>query len=217
MTLPADVTSGRDQLALLTSADGLTWQRVPADQLGRPETGGSTAGSVCTLPAGGSVVLGSTRTGVPSQTAAAWTGVDGAWRPAAVDGAPDGSSFSSCVTSGDAVLATMDVSGGTEVWSTRDGAAFEKVAALPTGGTADAITTSPAGLVGVGALRTDGDDGPVLWLSEDGASWSWVTLPASDRQVGSFTVGAVGDDVVLSAQAPGGTQMWTVSDLEVTG
>lgn len=213
----SDVTSGRDQLVVLTSVDGLTWQRVPADQLDRPEVGGSRADAVCALPGGGAVVLGSTRTGVPSQTAAAWTGVDGAWRPAAVDGAPDGSSFSSCVTSGDAVLATMDVSGGTEVWSTRDGAAFEKVAALPTGGTADAITTSPAGLVGVGALRTDGYDGPVLWLSEDGASWSWVALPASDRQVGSFTVGAVGDDVVVSAQAPGGTQMWTVSDLEITG
>lgn len=210
----SNLQSGRDQLVIMTSTDGQQWTRVPADQMDRPEVGGTLALAACSLPDGSTVALGATGTQTPGVTAGAWVGSGGSWHAAAVEGAPAGSSFTSCTATEDGVLATLTASGTSEVWSTSDGESFTREATLPASSTLDHVVTTGDGFAAAGTLTSADHSGPVLWLSADGASWTWVAVPARERIPADLRVDVLGDRLVVTGWTSGGQQMWFVDDAE---
>jgi hypothetical protein len=208
----SDLQSGRDQLVVMTSADGQRWTRVPADQTGRPEVGGTIALAACSLPDGSTLALGATGTATPGVTAGAWLGTGDTWRATTVEGAPAGSGFTSCATTEDGVLATLTASGTSEVWSTTDGQSFTQVATLPASSTLGHLVATADGFAATGTISSREHTGPVLWLSPDGETWTWVPVPARERIPTDLRADVLGDRLVVTGWTSGGQQMWFVDD-----
>jgi hypothetical protein len=161
--------------AVWTSADGLTWSRVPLDE---SIFGGWMKGVTAGGP--GLVAVGAEGSG-----AAVWTSADGAtWSRVAQDieifGSPGGQGYGmTSVTVGGpglvAVGSNVDV-GGVAVWTSVDGIAWSRVpdktltSTFSPEGFMWSVTAGGPGLVAVGF------DGPnaAVWTSEDAITWSQI-------------------------------------------
>jgi hypothetical protein len=164
--------------AVWTSADGLVWQRAPADQEALRAIDNSVMSSV-TAWGSGLVAVGSTSgSGMEDQRAAAWTSSDGVtWTKAPDQPAFDAPSFllMSRVVAGDEGLAaigtdyTVGVPNDAAVWTSPDGVWWTRVTDTfgDLGGPGDqwmqAVAIGGPGLVAVGADEYNGETDAAVW------------------------------------------------------
>jgi hypothetical protein len=166
---------GSPQAAVWTSADGVTWSRVPLDE---SIFGGWMKG----VTAGGP---GLVAVGVEGSGAAVWTSVDGLnWSRVAqnidIFGSPGGQGYGmTSVTAGGpglvAVGSNVDV-GGVAVWTSVDGIAWSRVpdeTFSPTFSPEGFMWSVTAGGPGLVAVGFDGPNAAV-WTSADGITWSQI-------------------------------------------
>ncbi len=180
-------SSGNVDAAVWTSADGISWSRVPHDET---IFGGDASQVMSSVMAGGPglVAVGSDGP-VASRVAAVWTSADGiTWSRVPDDAAVlggDRSQLMSSVTAGGPGLvavgwASPGDSGHAAVWTSADGITWSRV---PHDETVfgfytemSSVTAGGPGLVAVGweinfSLDADG----AVWTSADGITWSRVT------------------------------------------
>ena len=69
----------------------------------------------------------------------------------------------------------------------------------------------PGGFAATGRLDTSTHAGPVVWLSADGARWSWVPVPTAQPS-SSLTAGADGPDLIVLAGGTNISQAWRIPD-----
>jgi hypothetical protein len=197
--------------AVWTSADGLTWSRVPHDEA---VFGGPNSQNMESVTSGGPglIVVGVHRSGeAGDRDAAVWWSVDGLkWDrvidPAAFGGAEN--QFIRSVTAGGPGLVAVgndDASGdggAAAVWWSKDGLAWNRVVHDDAvfGGVAQQymwwVTVGGPGLVAVGHDGSGGDQDAAVWTSADGITWSRV---AHDETL----FGGSGDQRMVSVTSDG--------------
>lgn len=178
-----------------TSADGVTWQRSPANDmavLGGLNTGGVTAAAVSgtgpVAAVGGSSAL------------QLWTSADGRrWTP---EQPP-----ATRLASGDARVASdgrahLVAAGGSALWLRDAGGAWADVGADRTVFPQAARTSSLRDVVRAGdryVANGSDSDGVALWLSPDGLNWSRREDPDGDFAGGYIDALAARDGLVIAA------------------
>ncbi len=194
---------GRDDAAVWTSPDGITWSRVPHDEA---VFGGEGIQRMNSVTAGGpGLVAVGQDTGELEFDAAVWTSVDGTtWsrvpHDEAVFGGEDGQEMASVTAGGPGLVAVgTDDSGDfgdAAVWTSPDGITWSRVPhdEAVFGGDRpfmESVTTVGHGLVAVGGFSD-----AVVWTSVDGITWSRVPHDeavfggAIDQRMNSVTAGA---------------------------
>jgi hypothetical protein len=211
----ADVSGGDADTAIWTSADGLTWSRVPHDE---EVFGGEDVQRVWSVTVGGPGLVAVGVAGPsPDVDGAVWTSVDGeTWTRVPHDEAVfggDGVQWMWSVVEGGPGLVAVgyDESGAdgdkeAAVWTSTDGEAWTRVPqdAAVFGGAGEqrmwGVAATDAGLVAVGADGSGGDFDGAVWTSVDGISWA--RLPDAEASLGGpgdqtmTYVAVVGPDLV---------------------
>ena len=228
----SDFAGGDFDAAVWTSADGMTWSRVPHDEamLGGPGDQGMD-GVVAGVA--GLVAFG-LEDAAGDDDVAVWTSPDGmTWsrvpHDEALFGGPDDQEARALAAVDPGfVMVGVDYStgdGDTAVWTSPDGFAWSRV---PTGEAlggpgdqlANAVTLSPAGLVAVGSEWITEEADGVVWTSADGSSWSRVPDAAGvfggpGSQNLRAVVAAGGKLIAVGGDSAGGDvdfAVWTSDD-----
>ena len=224
---------GLPDAAVWTSADGLTWTRVPHDEAA---FGGEGFQGMWGVAVGGPglVGVGYSDNGA-DWDAAVWTSADGlTWsrvpHDGSVFGGPSEQVMVRVAAGGPGMVAIgWDFSGGDEdaaVWTSTDGLTWTRVAhdEVVFGGAAGqemrAITAGGPGLVIVGSDMSGGDLDAAVWASSDGLTWSRV--PHDEAALGGpdaqemWGVVAGGPGVVAVGHDQSGEEwdaaVWTSAD-----
>jgi hypothetical protein len=201
---PGLVAVGSDYLAgdggaaaAWTSADGVSWSRVPHDEAVMGGEGNQSMDAV-TVGGPGLVAIGGDTVSDHEIDAAVWTSADGlSWSRVPHDAAVFGDAAISGVTVGGPGLVAVGASqltaagGDAAVWTSPDGLSWSRVphdeAVFGGDGSQNMrdVTAAGPGLIAVGLEVSDGPDlegpdpeGPdfdaAVWTSADGLSWSRV-------------------------------------------
>ena len=216
-------TGGTPQAMLWTSADGIAWSRADGDFADGDRSSGIA--EVCLDPAGHAVAVGWIRLTESLPTAAAWTEQDGRWRRSTLPTGPDiRSSFASCSTTGGQLVVSGDLDGDPGRWTLDAMGAPQSTHPpvvdapdRPRGDSTDPYALDDIGTVSgasfaTGRLDTGEYTGPVLWLSADGARWTWVPVPAADPDA-SLLAAADGNDLIVLSSAANDSRAWRIPDL----
>ena len=198
-----------------TSADGITWSRVPHDE---EVFGGEEAQVINDVTVGGPGLVAVGHDGGigpwdnnADTTAAVWTSVDGAnWTRVPHDetvfGTGGNPSMLAVTAGGPGLVAVgADYAGLSEtpVWTSPDGITWTRVPDDETvRGSMTSVAAGASGLVAVGAQAT-------VWTSVDGITWSRV--PNDDAIFGSdwvFTVTVGGPGLVAVGHDSGDAATW---------
>lgn len=217
------VGGGYDQAMLWTSSDGITWARADGDFA----DGGRSSGidQVCADPGGHPVAVGWISLTVGTSTATAWTEQNGRWQRSILPTGPDIQSwFSTCTTTNGQLVIDGSLDGDEQRWTLDAGGAFQPVAEpvvdaeIPAASGAgepfdlSGTRSVPGGHVATGRLDTAEYVGPVLWLSADGARWTWVPMPTAQPQSSLFA-GVDGSDLIVLSGSTNGAQAWRIPDV----
>jgi hypothetical protein len=217
-----DVAGSESQAMIWTSSDGVNWTRAEGDYADADRS--STIGDLCPGPAGEPVAVGWFHLTAVTPTGAVWTEDDGRWQRSILPAGPGTRTwFSSCTTINGKLVVEGALSGNDQRWTIDAGGTFEP-AAEPT---VDAqlparhgfgepfelseIRPVPGGFAATGRLDTSAHAGPVVWLSADGARWSWVPVPTAQPS-SSLTAGADGPDLIVLAGGTNISQAWRIPD-----
>jgi len=186
----SDFSGGDVDAAVWTSADGITWSRVPHDEAVFGGDGDQEMVSVTT--GGPGLVAVGWEGSLFDQDAAVWTSPDGiTWSRVAHDEAVfggDGDQEMVSVTTGGPGLVAVgpDLSDlEAEVWTSPDGITWSRLPADTAvfGGSHIqsmlSVTTGGPGLIAVGWEATWGEIDATAWTSDDGISWSRVASLAA--------------------------------------
>jgi hypothetical protein len=218
---------GQAQPLLLTSSDGVAWQRAtgPAVAPGRP-----LPEYFAGVAEAGEQLLVFTTSSDPAARITVWRSADGvsfdvAGGPELFPG-PAEPAVTRVATAGDRLVAAGDdpATGDVAVWVSADGQTWELIDSDALGGpgaqTAAAMTTTDDELLMIGTETPDGggETSGVVWATADGGSWR--RLPPGDDSPRAPTlqvVGAAGrgsDVAVVGSQYPGPVDLAT---LEMSG
>ncbi|PWD49887.1 hypothetical protein C8046_03510 [Serinibacter arcticus] len=203
-------SSGRNEVAHLTSTDGVAFSRVGPDQTGAPTGGGSSIGQTCSAPGGEFVTVGEVMETLPEARGGVWWGSGDEVRYLEADTGAS-TRFTACATVSETVVAVLETPEGTQTGSLSPEGAFETRASLPAGTTLGRLTGGES-LLGIGDVRTRDYVGPAILISADGAAWSWVPLPTLSRNFRG-QIAVQGDDAIVAGVSEGGLEAWHVSDL----
>ena len=204
-----------------TSTDGLEWDRA----LVEPTSFTAVTPGMSAVTVGGP---GLVAVGDANGIGLVWTSVDGrTWEPVpqdpAVFGDPSQEDFErqlivlmSVTSGGPGLVAVGSVDGTAAVWTSSDGAAWERVPGDPEVfgeelARMNRVIEGGPGLVAVGQVTGE----PAVWASVDGLSWQRVaddgTAFGSDG-FGSITDVAVGGPGLIAVGSAGGPAAWTSTD-----
>jgi hypothetical protein len=170
---------GGSDAAVWTSVDGVTWSRVPHDEVVfGGETDGYYGQSMSSVTAGGP---GLVAVGSDVGRAAVWTSRDGVtWSRVPHDEAVfAGSGMNSVAVGGPGLVAVGQAQNTAAVWTSPDGIAWSRVPhdEVVFGGGTDTdndveISSVTAGAEGLLAVGSDPDrEGVAVWTSVDGLTW----------------------------------------------
>jgi hypothetical protein len=171
-------------VAVWTSADGITWSRVPHDQ---ENLGTGQVTSVTTADSGLLVAVGNEgnmESGGSGDDAAVWTSIDGiTWSRVPHDDAVFGEAVMQSVTAGGPGLVAVGTSGLEDdrhaaVWTSVDGITWSRVphdeAVFGRAGDQwmEGVTASLNGMVAVGGADSEDGADAAVWTSTDGIIWT---------------------------------------------
>ena len=207
-----------------TSGDGVTWTRAEGDFADGDRS--STIGRMCADPTGRPVAVGWLYLTGDIPSAATWTVQDGRWRRTILPtGADSRAWFDSCDTVGGRLVVEGNLDGDDRQWTIDAAGAFRPIAGpvvIDGAVTAtqdhddpfelDIRTAVPGGYVALGRIDSAVHVGPVLWLSVDGANWSWVPVPAPQPNA-SVLASAADSDLIVLARSTNSSQAWRIPDI----
>jgi hypothetical protein len=209
-----DGDAGEGHAAVWTSADGITWSRVPHDEAAFGGAGEEFMTSV-TVGGPGLVAVG-WDLGPTDADAAVWTSPDGiTWSRAPHDEENLGAGQVTSVTSTGSMLVAVGNEGSdggddAAVWTSLDGITWSRVpheeAVFGEAGM-QSVTAGGPGLVAVGTSGPGDDHHAAVWTSVDGVHWSRVP---HDKAV----FGAAGGQVMESVAARGNIMVAVGTDGE---
>ena len=206
-----------DSVAVWRSADGTSWERLPAAESVFATPGRTFVNHVAAVPSG-LVALGGIHRG-DHFDAAVWFSADGAtWEaaaPAPDFGGPGDQDIFDVVPSGDGLLAVGATHDGRRLvpaaWRSPDGRAWSPAGATfeRQGESSDTVGNQVTNVepIAAGFVATGG--GGVarrMWLSETGAAWQEFPLPDNAGYAENFNVDILasdGTDVVAASSVDG--------------
>lgn len=219
----ADDTGGTDQAMLWTSADGIGWSRADGDFADGDRSSG--IGEVCLDAAGRTVAVGWIRLTESTPTAAMWTEQDGRWQRTTLPTGPeDSSAFHTCGTVAGQLVIGGKRNGAAQRWTADAAGAVQPIdppvvdaPTQPRGDAAEPFSVddtgkAPGGYMAVGRLDTAEYTGTVLWLSADGARWTWVPVPTADPDA-SLMARTDGADLIVLSSSTNFSQAWRIPDI----
>lgn len=214
------VTGDVAQAMMWTSADGVSWSRAQGDFADGDRS--SSIGRVCTDPAGRPAAVGWLLLTDELLTATMWSEQNGRWQRSTLPADPSvGSRFSWCGTVGGRLVIEGYQDGRRQRWTVDATGAFHPepdpvvdVVIPDRHGFGDPIDLQevrsvPGGYLATGAIRTSTYSGPVLWLSADGTTWTWIPVPAAQPDP-SVHVGVDGADLIVASGATNVSQAWRI-------
>jgi len=217
------VGAAHDQAMLWTSTDGITWARADGDFADGDRSSGID--QICADPGGHPIAVGWIYLTAGTSTATAWTEQNGRWQRSILPTGPDIRSwFSTCTTNDDQLVIDGSSDGDEQRWTIDAGGTFQPVAkpvvnaeipaASGTGEPFDlsAAQSVPGGHVATGRLDTAEYIGPVLWLSADGARWTWVPMPTA-QPYSSLSAAVDGADLIVLSGSTNLGQAWRIPDI----
>lgn len=204
-------TSAVRQAMVWTSPDGRAWSRVEGDF--SDGTLRSAVVDVCVARNGTAVAVGWAVVQTGLSRPAAWTPVDGRWRRFTTDLAEDVAGyFQGCAVHAGDVVTSGRADDRSVLWTTSTGQTFEEAFRAPEADTLGAVVPVDGGFAAVGSRYDREYYGQMLWLSDDGARWSALPVPARSP-TGSTVAVAVGADLLIVSSTPAGAEAWIVSDM----
>lgn len=219
----ADRPGGTAQAMVWTSADGVAWARADGDFADADRSSGIA--EVCLDPVGRPIAVGWIRLTEAPATAAIWTERDGRWHRSTLPTEPAvGSSFDTCGSIGGRLVIGGELDGESRRWTVDTGGGLRPIDPpvvdapnQPRGRAAEpfrltGVRPVPGGYLAAGRLDTTQYTGRVLWLSADGARWTWVPVPTVEPNA-SLQVGADGGDVVVLSSSTNYSQAWRIPDI----
>lgn len=217
------VTSDVSQAMLWTSADGVSWSRAQGDFADGDRS--SSIGRVCTDPAGHPVAVGRLQLTDEESTATMWSEQGGRWQRSTLPAAPAvGTQFTWCGTVDGRLMIEGYQDGERRRWTVDSTGAFQiepdpvvDVAVPVQHGFGDPlefqeVQTVPGGYLATGAIRTSTYSAPVLWLSADGTTWTWIPVPTA-QPYPSLHAGVDGADLIVVTGSTNVSQAWRIPDI----
>ena len=219
----ADRTGGDEQAMLWTSRDGIAWSRADGDFADGDRSSRIT--DVCLGPSGWAFAVGWIALTPDGATATVWTEQNGRWQRSILPTDPDAvSSFSRCAIVGGRLEIDGELRDRPGRWTMDPAGTFARTdppmtdaPAQVTGSAAepfrlDRAQPVPGGYVATGRLDTAVHTGPVLWLSADGARWTWLPVPVTDPYA-SVLARANGADLTVLSSSSNVSQAWRLRDI----
>ena len=175
---------------VLTSADGLIWERVPhnPEVFGDREPGDGVTAMQSVVSFGGGLIAVGQAPSSDGHGAAVWTSEDGfSWERIEADsrafgGPGDQIALSVAVDDGTAVAVGVDAflqvdHGGPGVWRSSNGEPWRRVDVREhTDTVMEHVVAYSGGFLAVGADYADSDPTVAVWRSDDGTAWSRLNL-----------------------------------------
>ncbi|MBU1494054.1 MAG: hypothetical protein KJ956_08815 [Actinobacteria bacterium] len=189
-----DLLNGDADAAVWVSSDGLTWSRVPHDEVTFGGDGWQSMHAVAAFD-GGVVAVGEDRGSDGGHIGAVWVSTDGvSWRRVRDESAFKGSqgqTIYDLVAHGSRIVAVgVDIPrteggqalqgdlGGAAVWISDDGSTWTRIApdqfAADTTRLIHAVASRGTAVVAVGFGQTLTTVNPAVWISTEGLSWRSV-------------------------------------------
>lgn len=197
------------------SADGIIWARAEGDFA--QEDRASRIVGFCAAPDGRRAAVGDVTTAENERHAALWIEQEGRWqRTELPTDAGRTSSFATCVDVAGTLVINGSLGSGTRQWSWAPAGGFTELdpPSVDRSGTREFrnVTAVPGGYLAVGRLDAAAHTGPVIWLSADGDSWTWLPLPVNRPDAWALAC-AVGNDLLVMTSSTTSSQAWRIRDI----
>jgi hypothetical protein len=204
-----------EQAMIWYSTDGITWARAEGDFA--QEDRASRIVGFCAAPDGRRAAVGYVTTAKNERNAALWIEQEGHWQRAELPtDAGRTSAFATCVEVAGTLVINGSLGAGTRQWSWAPDGGFTELdpPSVDRSGTREFrnVTAVPGGYLAVGRLDATAYTGPVIWLSADGDSWTWLPLPVNRPDAGALA-SAIGNDLLVMTSSTTSSQAWRIRDI----